>query len=241
MVVLTGCIAVALAAAHVFAGRLAFLSVVPRSRWLSMAGGVAVAYVFIHILPDLSNHQAALAAFAPVKFLEHHVYLIALAGLATFYGLERLVKSSRRPERAAAGETPAPAAVFWVHIGSFAAYNALVGYLLNHREESGTRSLILFGVAMALHFVVNDFGLRQDHKGTYDRVGRWVLAVAVVVGWGLGVGVNVHPAAVAALFAFLAGGTVLNVLKEELPEERESNFWAFLAGVTGYTVVLLAI
>jgi hypothetical protein len=41
------------------------------------------------------------------------------------------------------------------------------------------------------------------------------------------------------LFSFLAGGVVLNVLKEELPEERKSNFWAFLFGVVFYAGLLL--
>jgi hypothetical protein len=31
----------------------------------------------------------------------------------------------------------------------------------------------------------------------------------------------------------------MNVLKEELPEERESSFWAFALGAAAYAVVLL--
>jgi zinc transporter ZupT len=41
------------------------------------------------------------------------------------------------------------------------------------------------------------------------------------------------------VLAFIAGGTILNVLKEELPEERKSNFWTFLIGVVLYSVLLL--
>jgi hypothetical protein len=41
--------------------------------------------------------------------------------------------------------------------------------------------------------------------------------------------------------AFLAGGVVLNVLKEKLPEQRESRFWAFALGPAFYTVLLLAL
>lgn len=49
------------------------------------------------------------------------------------------------------------------------------------------------------------------------------------------------PLALAAITAFLAGGIVLNVLKEELPEERESRFWAFALGATSYATILLAL
>jgi hypothetical protein len=34
---------------------------------------------------------------------------------------------------------------------------------------------------------------------------------------------------------------VLNVLKEELPKERESRFWWFALGVFLYTALLLAL
>lgn len=65
--------------------------------------------------------------------------------------------------------------------------------------------------------------------------------MAVLAGWGVGVSTEVHPAALAALFAFLAGGVILNVLKEELPEERNSAFSAFALGSFCYAALLLFI
>ena len=44
---------------------------------------------------------------------------------------------------------------------------------------------------------------------------------------------------IAAALALLAGSVVLNVIKDELPDERESRFWAFAAGTGGYAVLLL--
>lgn len=57
----------------------------------------------------------------------------------------------------------------------------------------------------------------------------------------IGYGTEIHQAAIAVLFAFLAGGVILNVLKEELPEERKSCFWAFAVGVGAYTLLLLTL
>ena len=48
-----------LAIVHLLAGRLSFMSWIPRSRWLSAAGGVSVAYVFAHLLPELARTQAS--------------------------------------------------------------------------------------------------------------------------------------------------------------------------------------
>lgn len=230
-------IAASLAAMHLFAGRLRSAEAVPRSAWLSGAGGASVAYVFLHLLPELAAGQEAIAAVAPLAFLETHVWLVALVGLGAFYGLDHLALSSRRQT---SGDEMS-GGVFWVHAGSFALYNALVGYLLLHREDGSQTSLLLFGIAMAFHFFVNDDGLRQHYADRYHRVGRWLLAGAVLAGWGLGAVLAMGDAAIAALLAFLGGGIVLNVLKEELPSERESRFWAFALGAATYAGLLLAV
>jgi hypothetical protein len=94
---------------------------------------------------------------------------------------------------------------------------------------------------MALHFVVTDYGLNEDHKAPYRRIGRWVLAVAVALGWLLGLATKIPEAVVAALTAFLGDGVVLNVLKEEVPSERQSRFWAFAGGAVAYSALLLAL
>lgn len=241
LVALTALLAASLAVIHLLSGKLRFLDAVPRSRWLSAAGGISVAYVFVHLLPDLAEEQETIreAAGESFNFLEYHVYLVALMGLVAFYGLERAAKASRGERRRLRGDDATGAGVFWLHTASFALYNALIGYLMLHREEPGLGSLILFAFAMGVHFVVNDFGLREDHKGAYDRVGRWVLAAAVFAGWAVGLLSEISEAALAVLFAFLAGGVVMNVLKEELPEERESRFWAFVLGAGLYAAVLL--
>jgi hypothetical protein len=241
LVSLTALLAVSLAAIHLYAGRMRVLDVLPRSRWLSAAGGISVAYVFVHLLPDLAEEQETIreAAGEGFSFLEYHVYLVALIGLAAFYGLERSAKTSRRRKLSAGDEDSTGAGVFWLHASSFTVYNALIGYLLLHREEPGVWSLILFAFAMGVHFVVNDYGQRRDHRGAYDRIGRWVLAAAILVGWAVGLLFEVSEAAIAVLFGFLAGGVIMNVLKEELPEERESRFWAFALGAAAYAMVLL--
>lgn len=225
---------VALTLPHLFAGRLGVSGRIPRSRWLSIAGGVSVAYVFVHLLPDVGEAAATLAAHgSPTAFAEHHGYLIALLGFVTFYGLEQLVRrsnaDSERTESAGDG-------IFWIHVSSFAAYNAIVGYLLWDRELG---SLLLFSVAMALHFFVTDDGLRAHHGRTYHRRGRWVLATAVIVGAVAGSAFENIDLLIAVFVPFLAGGVILNVIKEELPSDRESRFWAFAVGAAGYAALLL--
>lgn len=239
---LSGLVAISLALTHLFSGKLRLINI-SRSNWLSAAGGVSVAYVFVHILPELSKHQAVLKAVGKgiIPLVEHHVYLVALLGLTVFYGLERMAKLSRLYRKQVGQGDVTSENIFWLHMFSFGIYNALIGYLLLHREEPEIISLLVFSLAMAAHFVVNDFGLREHHQYIYDRVGRWILAASIILGWVLGTGTQINQAAIAILFSFLAGGIILNVLKEELPQERKSRFWAFALGTGAYAILLLVI
>ncbi len=228
---------------HLVGAKLRFLNVTPRSRLLSIAGGISVAYVFVRLLPELGHHQEVLrqAAGERFAFLEYHAYLVALFGLTTFYGLDRAALQSRRLQRQTTGADVTSPQVFWVSTSAFAIYNALVGYLLLHEEQSSLRRLLFFTLAMTLHFIVNDFGLREHHKNLYTRIGRWILASAIIAGSALAFAVEIGPVALALLVAFLSGGVILNVLKEELPEERESRFSAFALGAFGYAALLLSL
>lgn len=232
---------ITLALIHLLAGKMRFLEGIPRSRWLSLAGGASVAYVFLHLIPELDAGQERFIASTGkiLGFIEHPIYLLTLAGLVTFYGLERMAKVSRRGRREAGEDDKTSGGVFWIHILSFAVYNFLIGYLLLHLDARGAWALPLFALAMALHFIVNDFGLREHHKEVYSHTGRWVLAGAVFFGFLVGWQTEFTESLIAALTAFIAGGVILNVLKEELPEERQSRFPVFLLGVLGYSVLLM--
>ena len=242
-VILSAILAVCLALVHLVSGKMRFLDRTPRSRWLSAAGGVSVAYIFVHVFPELNQGQQVIEQREGylIEFFEHHVYLVALLGFGVFYGLERLAKRSRQQNQQENQKDITDTGVFWLHMASFSIYNALIGYLLLHREERGNWDLLLFFVAMALHFVVNDDGLRENHKGDYTRIGRWILAAAIIAGWVIGRATEISEAAIAVIFAFIAGGIILNVVKEELPEERESRFWAFALGAAVYSALMVAI
>jgi hypothetical protein len=227
--------AVVLALVHLLAGRVHSLGLVSGRTWLSAGGGASVAYVFVHLLPELGRGNRFVGEPAVLGgVLERHVYLVALIGFLLFYGLEHLAR--RGAPRESGTVDPA---VFWVHVGSFAVYNALIGYLVVHRDERGAVALVLFAAAMGLHFLVTDHGLREHFRERYHRLGRWLLSAAIVAGWTIGQSVGVRETHLHVLFALLAGGVVLNVIKEEVPGHCHSHFLPFLGGAVGYTVLLL--
>jgi len=71
-------------------------------------------------------------------------------------------------------------------------------------------------------------------------VGLVLLQVAAFLTWGFGL-ILFPIVAIIALSSVLAGAILLNVMKEELPESRESRFLPFAAGAVIYSVPLLLI
>ncbi len=232
--------ATGLAIIHIFAGKLRFLEGTPRSGWLSAAAGISVAYVFLYLLPELATRQRILQeeeSFLP--FLQHHTYTAALIGLALFYGLERAGKTNTQSSGPELSPEKQDARVFWTHMGLVFFYNLLVGYLLIRNIDSPTE-LAFFFTAMALHLLVLDRSLRDQYKEIYHRVGRWLLSAALLIGSGVATFVEIPSSVMSLLIAFIAGGIVLNVLKEELPEHRQSRFSAFIVGALLYSALLQA-
>ena len=78
------------------------------------------------------------------------------------------------------------------------------------------------------------------HQDQYRHLGRWILSSAILVGCVGGLSTTIHEAVTASVTAFLAGGILLNTFKEELPEERESRFWAFALGAALVSRVAVA-
>ena len=91
-------LAIMLALVHIFASRTAMAISMASSLVGSLSrGGISIAYIFLDILPELDHAQREIEHGINflMEYLESHVYLLALAGLAIFYGLEKLALKSR--------------------------------------------------------------------------------------------------------------------------------------------------
>lgn len=229
---------IALAIIHFSANRIIVLQNIPRSIWLSIAGGASIAYIFLHLLPELGAYQDRFAEnIGNMSWWgSKYVYAIALVGLVIFYGLERLVKMKKNSSDAAINRN-----VFWLHISTYFIYNFIIGYLLISETAIDLKETSFFFIAMAFHFIVNDFSLIQDHKEMYLKHGRWFVTSAIILGGIVASFSSLHEHLLIIMFGLVSGSVVLNVLKEELPEERKSRFWAFCTGALFYSLLLILI
>ncbi len=225
--------ALILAGTHQLAGAVRPERSLSRSGWRSFVGGAGCGYVFVFILPELAAHQARMTEGDQLTMYEREIFLMALVGLAAYYGLDRLARrrqTLRLPVIHRAMSKPD----FWLHMGGFGIYNAIVGYILGQRQEMGLAELTAYVAALGMHFFVNDHDLQEEFGDLYRQVGRWVLSGLVVLGWVIGAVLAVEHVVTGLLFAFLAGGMILNILKQELPSEKDSSFRAFGLGVVTY-------
>jgi hypothetical protein len=206
--------------------------------YISFAGGVAVAYVFLHMLPNLVEYNKPIGKLLInnqwlTPFTELTIYIVALCGFLIYYGLDLLAEGHRR-----AGHESGFA--YNLHLTMFCLYNFLITYTMSLRALVSLTATILFTVAMALHFVLTDRKFSRLYSDKFNRMGRYVLISALLVGWIYSVifdPVNVLVAAF--MVAFLAGSVLLNVFREELPGAGLASFSWFTLGSVLIAVVLL--
>ena len=220
-----------LAFVHIVAPLTTRLERLKHGRFLSAGGGVAIAYVFIDLLPKLCQHDTvlhkALATIFP--YFERHVYVLALLGFLLFFAVDR------------AQDVLSPKSMFRFSIASYIFFNFLVGYAITDQNNPEIRPLFLFTFAIALHYFVNDYTLNEKYPIDYDRYGRWMIVASLYLGWLVGTYLVLSKAAIAVVSAFIAGGVIMNVTRHELPKNNPHSLGAFLWAAAFYTVVLLTI
>lgn len=230
---------------HIFVNKLRFLDKSP-GVWKSAAGGVGIAYAFLVLLPKLAAVQGILQGATDsglYGFLVHHSYLVALAGLILYYGMDAAVENVlARPDSRAL--RPVVRLLVCAHAGSLSGYYLLVSYLMVEQKDPssiGYLSLCLFAGAMILHFGTVDHGLLHKFGALYERYVRWAFVVASLGGWFLAVATEIPYTSLALLNSLFAGALIVLTLKEKTQGSDRVHFRAFLAGVTGYALLLLTI
>ncbi|OIJ08851.1 hypothetical protein BKP35_17345 [Anaerobacillus arseniciselenatis] len=219
---------------HLLANELIPADRIKRLRWLSFSGGLAVSYVFVYVLPSLHREQHQLKDYASTFTMESELYFIGLLGLLLFYGIENSVSYAQAKGFAEYH------AFFWLQVGFFAFYNMLIAYTVMASEIKGVQA-VFYGAAIGLHFIAVAHDLWRKDPDRYRKVGRYVLASGIFVGWGIGTSLQLSSVMQSLIFAFISGAMILNVLKNELPKERDAHFPTFAFAIISYTSVTLAL
>jgi hypothetical protein len=231
-----------LAAPHFLAGHIRRLPFVPEDETVSFGAGAAVAFVFLHTLPELAASAERMGeTVAPddgaVPLREIAIFCCALAGFVVFYGLEKTVRAhASRVEGASVG-------VYRVHLASFGLFNFLLMFFVAEQALHGpTVFTWVFVGAMALHYLLIDRGFEEHFAARFDRRGRFLLLGAMVAGLiAADLAGDVHRGYIEAARGFVAGSILLNVFRGEVSFSRQTSFAWFAVGVAVVTALLVVV
>lgn len=204
----------------------------------SFGAGVAVAYVFLHMLPNLVEYNKPIGAYLIgnqwlTPFTELLIYIVALFGFILYYGLDLMAERVGHKKN---NDSP----VYELHLLMFCLNNFLITYTMSLRTLTSLTATILFTFAMGLHFILTDRKYSRLYKKRFYKTGRFLLSLSLLLGWAVSVLFNPVNIVVAAfMLAFLAGSILLNVFREELPSGKLTSYFWFSSGSLTITIILL--
>ena len=208
--------------------------------FISFAGGVSVAYVFLDMLPNLVEYNKPIGKFLInnqwlTPFTELLIYIVSLIGFLIYYAIDVFAERYEI-------KTEDNRIVYGLHLIMFCFYNLLITYTMSLRALSGITVTALFTFAMALHFTLTDRKFYRLYPIKFNALGRFFLIISLLIGWLLSMLFDpINVLFVAFMIAFLAGSILLNVFREELPSRDTTSFSWFTIGVTLITVILLSL
>jgi zinc transporter ZupT len=194
---------------------------VPRKWWLSFSGGVAVAYVFVHLIPELHNIKDVAGSSL--------TFSLTLLGTIIYFGAAKFVKQSKN--------TPDSRRAFIIQMTTLVPYFFILGYFLERLN-----TLIALGsytIAVGIHLIGFGYDQKEDHKEKYTYWVVGTLAVVLLAGTIASFFYKFDELILNLLLAFVTGGILLNSIKEEIPTINQSRYWAFAAGAISVGVLLL--
>jgi hypothetical protein len=217
-----------LALVHLYANKAKVLGWMWHGRFLSFAAGISCAYVLVDLLPALQKGQPVLSRTfeGVIPYFDRHTYFIALAGLLFYYGMQKKTASLKSEK-------------FWLAISGDLLFNFFVGDSLADSANPEIQPLLLFTIAMGMHYFVADHQARLKNSSLFTQRRRWWLVGALILGYAVGRVMHISEAAVAITISFVAGGVLLNVLHYELPDKKSAGCFAFIIGALFYAALLI--
>ncbi len=213
---------------HLFANRMKVLGWIWHGRFLSFAAGISFAYVFVDLLPALEKAQPAVkqSLGSVIPYLDLHVYFISLLGVLFYYGLHSQLESQRN---------------FWLSLVGYLLFNFFVGASLADSSNPEIQPILLFTIAMGMHYFIHDHNTGLHYSDIYQRYARWLLVAALFLGYFIGIITQIPNTVAAVVIAFISGGVFLNAMHYELPKREQVGYVFFLSGALIYAIILLKI
>ena len=214
------------------------------SKASSIGGGMAMAAVFVFMVPDVMGKIHEVSATTSIEFFKqkHHlifgVFATFLFAFCTMYALEKIALDSTKIN-AAPSKT-----VFYLHMGVLC---AMLVALVSSFPALSKASFYAIGIVCALavfEIFLEEVALLKHFGDLYSHVGRYVVMLAIVLGWGLGLKFINQDTTVFTLMtqAFVIGMILTAVIKGEFDLINQSNnYITFIVSALIKTLIVLGL
>ena len=150
------------------------------------------------------------------------------------------VAKSLRAEQPKMSEQSKPQVAVYALVLALTTYCFLIGYLVGEQPDHRYEPVIIFALAMTIHFAGVDHTVHDYYPGFYDQSIRYAFAAATLIGWLLGMVTTIPDSVFALVFSFVVGVIMVMALMYELPAVLAGRkYWLFVGGVTGFSALLL--
>jgi len=191
----------------------------------SLGGGISLAYVFLHLLPQLNGP------------LHRQLLCIALLGIAIPYTLNAM-RAQRSDDSSWTGQG---------RLMNFAIINYVYAYSLPTILNAHLSAGVLYVTAIGAHILMADRTMAMEHPLIFRRRLRWIGSGSLIAGSLHSavlqhlIGHSINNSTIAYASAFVAGGLIMTVFHEELPNPSASRAKWFLLGLATMTGLLLGL
>jgi zinc transporter ZupT len=187
----------------------------------SFGGGVAIAYVFLILFPEVEHSHEILGA---------SVHVITVLSLLVFFALEVLLSRLRAREHEP-HHGHHNTARFWFHIVIIWVYTWLVMFTVPEDAADNLIYVLAASATIGVHLLYKDYVLRGHYEGRFEEAGRYILALAPIAGWLSHQLVEPSDGTLEIMIAILAGILIQSVFQDELPPIDRMSYRWLVAGV----------
>ena len=169
--------------------------------------------------------------FLPSPLIESLLFFTALLGIVVFFSLDVISCTN----------TSAAKTNFRLHVLAFSTINYLYAYTLPSTVSTGIPYSFLYTLAIAAHIILTDRTLARSHPKSFRAKTRWIFIISIVL--GIFHAYMFHPLSdltLAITTAFLGGGVLLTVFREEMPKASMTQLPWFLSGVFSMSFMLFS-
>ena len=228
---------------HILCGKSNWWRFFEAHGWISFSAGASVAYLFIHVFPDISILQQQFSG-APSHhynglFFSHSLYLTALAGLCLPYLLDTLELSYTEQSKKCHDQVHQ--SIFGIRKLLYTFYNMMLAYMIVNRHNEGILSMKIIVLILAMHFIVLNANFREIYKELFKKYIRWFAVLGLILGTVLAKVFTVPDFILAYVFALVGGIITYTALKQELPKTNHRAPFHFLAGVVCFSLLILSV